>query len=247
MRTSKGLVTPCVGKMGVGKFGYFDRFSLSAHVFLPELNAGTVVSKMALADRGAGYNLHITEDGKVQLNLVKRWLDDSLRVETKKAIPTGRWVHLLATYDGTRTAASIQLYIDGVRADHKANLDGINQSFASDEPVRIGAGNSNFHGLVDDVRIYDRVIESAEVTSLAETRSLKELLAVPVEKTLPLAYGKLHYYFSRIGGPDSLTSIVREADQARRTFAEFRRSLPTVMVMEEIRDSFLTIFRLYLG
>jgi hypothetical protein len=216
------------------KFGYFDRFSISAHVFMPELKAGTVVSKMDLVDRGAGYNLHITNDGKVQLNLVKRWLDDSLRVETKAAISTGRWVHLLATYDGTRTSAAIQFYVDGQRTTHKANLDGINQSFASDEPVRIGAGNSNFHGLIDDVRIYDRVIESAEVSSIAETRSLKELLTVPVEDGSSLAHDKLTYFFWRVGGPQALISNVRNADQTRRALSEFRRSLPTVMVMQEM-------------
>lgn len=217
-----------------GKFGYFDRFSLSAHVFMPKLKAGTVVSKMLLIDRGAGYNLHITDDGKVQLNLVKRWLDDSLRVETKAAIPAGRWVHLLATYDGTRTSAAIQLYIDGVRTAHKANLDGINQSFASDEPIRIGAGNSNFHGLIDDVRIYDRVVENAEISSIAETRNLQDLLALPVDEISTLAQDKLTYFFSRVGGPKSLVSIVRNADRTRRALSEFRRTIPTVMIMDEM-------------
>ena len=228
--TGQGFVELAEG----GKFGYFDRFSLSAHVFMPELKAGTVVSKMLLIDRGAGYNLHITDDGKVQLNLVKRWLDDSLRVETKTAIPAGRWVHLLATYDGTRTSAAIQLYVDGVRTAHKANLDGINQSFASDEPIRIGAGNSNFHGLIDDVRIYDRVIESAEISSIAETRSLKELLRLPVDETSTVAHDKLTYFFWRVGGPKSLVSIVRKSDQTRRALSEFRRTIPTVMVMQEM-------------
>jgi len=217
-----------------GTFGYFDRFSLSAHVFMPELKAGTVVSKMLLIDRGAGYNLHITDEGKVQLNLVKRWLDDSLRVETKAAIPAGRWVHLLATYDGTRTSAAIQLYVDGVRVAHKANLDGINQSFASDEPFRIGAGNSNFYGRIDDVRIYDRVVESAEISSIAETRSLKDLLALPLDKISPLAHDKLTYFFWRVGGPKSLVSTVRNADRTRRALSEFRRTIPTVMVMQEM-------------
>jgi hypothetical protein len=217
-----------------GKFGYFDRFSISAQILMPELKPGTVVSKMELIDRGAGYNLHIASDGKVQLNLVKRWLDDSLRVETTAAVPTGRWVHLLATYDGTRTSDSIRIFIDGIEAERKVNLDGINQSFESDEPVRIGAGNSNFHGLIDEVRIYDRVIEAAEVSSLAETRSFKELLAVPVEDSSSLVLDKLTYYFSRVGGSEFLTSIVGNADQTRREVFEFRRTIPTVMVMQEM-------------
>ena len=217
-----------------GEFGYFDRFSLAAHVFLPTLRAGTVISKMELVDRGTGYNLHITDEGKVQLNLVKRWLDDSLRVETTVAIPTGRWVHLLATYDGTRTSDSIRIFVDGIKAEHKANLDSINQSFASDEPVRVGAGNANFHGLIDDVRIYDRVIEYPEAYPIAETRGLHELLATPRKSDTHQASGKLRYFFWRVGGPDSIVSVVLEAESARRILAEYRRSLPTVMVMQEM-------------
>ncbi|MDA0919372.1 MAG: DUF1553 domain-containing protein [Planctomycetota bacterium] len=217
-----------------GAFGYFDRFSLAARVFLPTLHAGTVVSKMELIDRGAGYNLHITDEGKLQLNLVKRWLDDSLRVESTVAIPAGRWVHIMATYDGTRTSDSIRLFIDGMKVEHKANLDSINQSFASDEPFRIGAGNSNFYGLIDDVRIYDRVIEYPEAYPIAEPRGLHELLALSRESSTHSATGKLQYYFWREGGPDEVVSIVQKTESARRALAEFRRTTPTVMVMREM-------------
>ena len=217
-----------------GKFGYFDRFSLAAYVFLPELRAGTVISKMELTNRGAGYNLHITDEGKVQLNLVKRWLDDSLRVESTVAIPTGRWVHLLATYDGTRTSEAIRIFIDGVKAKHNANLDSINQSFETEEPVRIGAGNSNFHGLIDDVRIYDRDIEYSEASPLAEPRELRELLAAAAESDSRQSSHKLMYFFSHVGGPADLVSVVQDAESVTRKLAEFRRSLPTAMVMQEM-------------
>ena len=220
----------------VASLGYFDAFSLGAHVLLPKLQAGTVLSKMELVDRGAGYNLHITDSGKVQLNLVKRWLDDSLRVETVDAIPAGKWVHIFATYDGTRVSDSIRIYIDGKPAPHKANLDGINQSFASDDPVRIGAGNSNFRGQIDDARIYDRVVEASEIQVIAEPRPVKELLETPDGELSDAGAGKLKYYFNHHAAPPTLLAAIRAAELATKHVNEFRDALPTVMVMEELPE-----------
>lgn len=218
----------------IAKLGYFDAFSLGAHVFLPNLKAGTVISKMKRIDRGSGYNLHINDAGKVQLNLVKRWLDDSLRVETLDSIPAGKWVHVFATYDGTRVSNSIRIYINGKLAPHKANLDGINQSFASDEPVRVGAGNSNFHGRIDDARVYERVINVHELQVIAEPRSIAKLLEDP--PLLGTGLGKLSYYWNHVAAPAPILKAIVDAEAAAKRLEDFRASLPTLMVMEEMRE-----------
>jgi hypothetical protein len=215
------------------KFGYFDSFSFGAHVNMPKHVAGTVLSKMELVDRGSGYNLHITEDGKVQVNLVKRWLDDSLRVESVDSIPTGKWVHIFATYDGTRVSDSIRIYVDGKDVEHKANLDGINQSFASDDPVRIGAGNSNFQGLIDDARIYSGVINERQLQPIAEHRTVGELLdESPVDQGR-LAQAKLRYYFTHVAASKEIRKAVADFENSQAQYDEFVRTIPTVMVMQE--------------
>ena len=53
---------------------------------------------MTHVDEGDGYTLHL-ENGRVQLNLVKRWLDDAIRVETERRLEPERWYHVIATYD----------------------------------------------------------------------------------------------------------------------------------------------------
>ena len=218
----------------VAKFGYFDSFSFGAHIFMPKLKSGTVLSKMELVDRGSGYNLHITEDGKVQVNLVKRWLDDSLRVESVDSIPTGKWVHVFATYDGTRVSDSIHIYIDGEPGLHKANLDGINQTFASDDPVRIGAGNSNFHGLIDEVRIYDRVLNDGEILALSEPRSIHDLLQTPDDKSRRNSRTKLALFFLEQAAPENLRTAYRNSKDTRNAWLQYPRTIPTVMVMREM-------------
>ena len=217
----------------VARFGYFDKFSISAKVFLSEHRAGTIVSKMELVDRGAGYNIHVTDKGTVQVNFVKRWLDDSLRVETTKPLPVGRWVNVLMTYDGTRTAKSIRVFFDAAPIDTIANLDGINQSFASDDPLRIGAGNSNFHGQIDDVRIYNRQLSNIESLKQGVPESIRDLLNRPGRKTSAEG-SKLSFYFWEVAGPDPLRDSWRALQQADADTTRQVESFPTVMVMQEM-------------
>ena len=69
----------------VGRFGYFDSFTLAAWVRPSGPDAGTIVSRMIDADDGTGYSLSL-KGGKLQVNLVQRWLDDAIRVETAECL-----------------------------------------------------------------------------------------------------------------------------------------------------------------
>jgi mono/diheme cytochrome c family protein len=237
----------------VAKFGYLDSFSFGAWVFREKGQSGTIISKMELVDRGAGYNLHVTESGTVQVNLVKRWLDDSLRVETSKPLPLGKWVHVFATYDGSRVAGydadhdpepegglkdwnrfpGITIYVDGLAVAKKPNLDGINQTFASDEPLRIGIGNSTLNGLIDDVRIFDRPLEPWEVCVLAEPSSIGELLSHEFGQLTFVGRTKLQRFGNLIAGPKEHVAAHRGAYNLERERARVIKSLPRLMIMEE--------------
>lgn len=240
----------------VAKFGYMDAFSLGARVYINAHKSGTILSRMEPIDRGAGFNLHVTDKGTVQLNLVKRWLDDSLRVETVEPIPTGRWVHVFATYDGSRVsgewprlepgrnrpdwqmADGITIYIDGERAEKRVNLDGINQSFTVEEPLRIGAGMSNFHGLVDDVRVYDRKLDNPEVRVVASHESIEELHdRIDTHKKAAEAHdaGALKYWFfaEQFAGPPQEVAHFREVRANQQKINKWYASVPKLMVMEE--------------
>ena len=106
----------------------------------PEHDAGTVL----VADVGRRPMptaiACCSQDGKVQVNLVKRWLDDSFRVETDGPLPAAGWHHVMATYDGSRLAAGVKIYVDGQPQTIKVLLDELNQSFKTAEPLRIGGG-----------------------------------------------------------------------------------------------------------
>jgi predicted phage tail protein len=85
--------------------------------------------------------------------------DNDLRGTTQVAI--GAWTHLAATYDGT----TLRLYVNGALASSQSVSGAI---IASTGALRIG-GNSiwgeYFNGLVDEVRIYNKALTAAEITT----------------------------------------------------------------------------------
>lgn len=81
-------------------------------------------------------------------------------------VPLDEWHHYVMTYDDN----TLQLYIDGVFITSTAKNF---VSTFSNESVRVGSSlnwenNRALDGAVDDIRIYNRVLSSSEVTALYE-------------------------------------------------------------------------------
>ena len=217
-------------------FGYRDHFTLSAWIRPDRVDRGTVLSRMTDVVEGKGYYVDF-EKGHIRVNLITRWLDDSIRVQSARPITAGNWRHLAVTYDGTRLAKGIHLFLDGRPVPLTVNYDFINQSFESNEPLRLGGGGGaegRFEGLLDEVRIYDRDLSAAEVSVLATPQTIPELVSIPRDRRTPGQVAKLRDYFTAKHATPlhrhAVTSL-RGLLQQQRTFLE---ELPTVMVMQEL-------------
>jgi len=220
----------------VGKFGFYDKFSLAAWVLPEGERGGTVLSRMTDAEHGDGYYV-VLADGRLQLNLVKRWLDDALRVETETRLAPGAWQHVVVTYDGSRLASGVQLYLDGKLQTLKVVLDLLNQTFETKEPLRIGGGNGpdgRFHGLIDDVRIFGDVLSEAEVQILATPEEIGSLRLIPADRRSPFQKVKLQAAFLERSAPMPMREARARLEDLRRERSRFIESLPTTMVMEEM-------------
>ena len=82
--------------------------------------------------------------------------------EASASINPLQWNHVAGTYDGN----TIRIYVNGV----EGTSDTYSGSVDRGERLRIGRCNSNsdtINGLVDDVRIYDRVLSTEEIGTLA--------------------------------------------------------------------------------
>ena len=230
----------------IGDFGFFDKFTIAAwiHPDKPRdersdsrgLNGGTIVSRMVDTDRADGYSL-VLENGKLHVNLVKRWLDDAIRVETVESLKPAQWHHVAFSYDGSRVADGIQVYIDGKPAKLKVNLDDLNQSFKTKEPFRVGGGGGKdrrFHGSITHVRIYDRVVARDDLAGLATPDPIERIVFIPAAKRTPGQAHKLASYFLAELAPVHMRRAHQEMLTARDELARFDESLPTTMVMQEM-------------
>ncbi len=228
----------------VAGFGFFDKFSMGAWIKPAGTDAGVILSRMVDTDRADGYGLSV-QNGKLHVQFVKRWLDDAIRIETVEPVPAGQWRHVFVTYDGSRVARGIHVYLDGKPAEVKVNLDDINQSFATREPLRIGAGGGRrFRGAIEDVRIFDDVIAPQDAAAIANVELLAALVAIPKDRRTPAQARKLRTYFLENEAPREIRAAFEGKLAAEKELEKFDAALPTTMVMEEMptpRDAFILL------
>ncbi len=227
----------------IGDFGLFDSFTISARMWIDAGGGGTVVSRMTDVHEGDGYQLAIV-DGKLQFNLVKRWLDDALRIESQQAIEPGRWHHVAASFGGfrgDRLEDAVRLYVDGQAIERTVLLAELNQPFKVKEPLRIGGGGGpemRFRGRIDDVRLFAVEVEPADVELLAVRQSIVDLVPLVREgRASTPATAKLFSYFLKHHAPAELRVCFEQNNAASLALREFGKRLPTVMVMEEMSPS----------
>jgi hypothetical protein len=216
-------------------FGFYDRFTVSAWI-KPTGRGGTIISRMADEPQGEGYSL-VIDHGKAQLNLVKRWLDDAIRVESSATIPPDRWSHIAVTYDGSRLAGGIQMYLDGRPIRLTVLLDELNQTYRSKEPLRIGGGGGDrgrFVGLIDELAVYHDVVAPEDIEVLATKASVGEIVAIkPSSRTAGQAR-KVRRCFLATAAPEPVRELEEQIRQAQRDVEGLIEQIPTTMVMEEL-------------
>ncbi|MCS6851260.1 MAG: DUF1553 domain-containing protein [Gemmataceae bacterium] len=234
----------------VAEFGFYDKFTLSAWVKPASLERGTILSRMTDTARAEGYAVQL-KAGKLQVNLVKRWLDDAIRLETVTALVPDRWQHVCVSYDGSRLARGVRVYVDGQPAEVRVLLDDLNQSFHSSEPFRVGSDGGTehrFRGAIAEVRVYNQALSAEEVRTLATLESVEEIGHIAPERRSLGQQLALRFCFLERAAPEPIRTLAArrvELEEKRQRFVE---SLPTTMVMEELptpRDTFILVRGVY--
>ncbi len=99
-------------------------------------------------------------EGKALLSLTSSIPEDWKGTMSNFSIVDGKWHHVLGTYDGS----VMKLFIDGVWHS-EAQVDVVPADTSGG--VLVGLG---FHGQIDDLRIYNRVLEAWEIAEIASAR-----------------------------------------------------------------------------
>ncbi len=218
----------------LANFGYFDSFTVSAWIKPRGDGSGGIVSRSLDGFQREGWALHL-ENGHVQVWLTKRWLDDALRVESESTLTPEKWQHVLMTYDGSRVASGVRIFINGVPQEQTVMLDLLNQSFETTEPLRIGstATGRPFAGDIADVRVYDRALSEDEARIVSVASSIDRLIAIDPSERTDAEASKVRECFLSMAGPDRITQPYAELLRLRRERQQFIQDFPTTMVMVE--------------
>ena len=220
-------------------YDYNDRFSLAAWVY-PGSPDGVILSRSEAfdtADENAGRGVTLVlEEGRPKLKLVGR-MDDWIIVSAREPVPLNRWSHLTATYDGSRLAAGVSFYIDGLAVDAIAELDYSNGGIKTKEPFRIGSGadeSSGFVGSIDEVVVYDRELGSDEALILAVSETLDEIAAIDRNRRTPGQLRKLERAFAGIHGPPRVRTAWADLNRLTREKEALAKRVSSVMIMSEM-------------
>jgi len=92
----------------------------------------------------------------------------STLIASSGALSAGVWTHAAAVYDG----AFMRLYLDGVEVGSTPKSGAISANSGVSAAIGrqpAGAGNQPFAGLIDDVRIYTRALNEADIGGLIST------------------------------------------------------------------------------
>ena len=119
-------------------------------------------------------------------------------LEAASASPLNVWYHVCGTYDGN----TMRIFVDGLLSNSFAIATSV---IFTTQPLTIGRwlGNNTsteqFDGQIDDVRLYSRVLGSAEIRILASRRGIAYEMAPRRWSASQIAAYRARYYSQVIG------------------------------------------------
>ena len=204
-----------------------------------------LLSKMDDAAAYRGYDL-LFEDGKVVVHLIHRWADNAIKVSTKNPVTPNAWHHVLVTYNGSKKAAGLKIYVDGKLEALTVLNDSLKGSILTDKPAHLGRRQSSlpFRGKLDDVQYFTGELNAENAGQLAAghpVTTTSQLLAVRADKRTPAQQSQVRrFYLDRID--KEYSKLKTELADVIRQKAEAEKTPPAVMIMQDLpkpRDTYL--------
>lgn len=214
-----------------------DRFSISFWIKPEDVSQGVILSKQLQNTRRPGLAVEL-EDGKLRFSILTRWVAGVGSVETLEDIPSGQWIHVTLTNDGTQRAKGMEVYLNGdvvdTRTLHNTNsnvIGGIDKA-----RFRIGKGveGEPFIGAIDELRVYDRTLFADEIEILSLPKGIESIAKSKADDLNDKEQAKWNAYYLENVASESLKELDQAYHALRLERVEFYDELPTTMVMEEM-------------
>ncbi len=229
----------------IGNFASDRPFSISVWV-KPSTNDGmAILSKMDESQDFRGYDL-LLSGGKIEMHIVHKWPDNAIKISVKKPVTPNEWHHIVATYDGKKTAAGIKIFVDSKPEPHDVVQDSLRDSIETQQPFRIGLREKTlpFRGLVDELQLFGNVLDENSVTQLAAFKPVTgfaDWVSVPKEQRTEEQRQQIQqFYLNRID--TEYSSAQTKLATAKQEKTAIEGSTAAVMVMREMnppRETFI--------
>ena len=223
---------------GIKDITRHDPLSISLHVFCPEPKDRAVIlhsgpGLYSQAADASGFEL-LLEKGRLRWSCIALWPGSAASIETAEPFPTGRWVHVTATYDGSSSASGLRLHLDGVPSTTEIVNDNLDRPIVAGE-FRAGARPRDDRGFarggIDEVRLFRTTLAAADVTSLHGT-PLDDCLARAKQGEPAAREAMREWYFRHIDTP--VIEARNAAIEARKDLYDRHLDrIPAIMCMAE--------------
>ncbi len=225
----------------VGVFRKSQPFSIGIRVRIPkDLKEGVIFHKSDFERlyNFRGYHLYL-RDGKLEANLAYVAPSNAITRVSEINAPTGKWIHLTMTYDGSSRAEGLRLYMDGRQLAMNTEIDQLTKDIIFSRKVQPGLqiggwgrGLGFKNGLVDDIAVYDRELTAYEIQVLCGQADWGSIVNTPAAELSGSQLSRLRDYFlSAISG--NMRDIRKELTHWRTTLADSMQQVKELMVMQE--------------
>lgn len=147
-------------------------FSISCWVYvLPLSKSKHVINKVNVSNHE--WHLYITSTNKVTITLMNSSPSSYIQITTNNSITTNSWNHIVVTYNGSKTASGLKIYIDRIEQSYSIESVGTYVGMANGTaPVRVGNWSTQntsdqFPGYIDELGIWkNRELTESEISYL---------------------------------------------------------------------------------
>jgi hypothetical protein len=249
------------GQVSFGNAGAFDSAQAFTVAFWLRAGGPSGMSILQRYDQSpktsAGYEVALDYCGRNGCSIIVRMKGaDSgslLEVKSKQGVqfdendngePAEHWNHVAVSYDGSRRAKGVQIYIDGRNVDTTVVQDRLGAASFARGDLQVGnkEWGTPFKGSLSDLRFYNRRIYGAEAYELGLLHPLSHTLAIPEDKRTAEQKEWLRSYFVKDAGNPAEKQLNVDYTQFSRGLNELNQEIPSTMVMHEMakpRETFV--------
>jgi hypothetical protein len=216
---------------------FWVRWSSSANALLqqvsdPESRRGFEI----LLEKGVPIG-DLKRGAELVLRFTNQWPSDALEVRPAKLVEQNVWTHIAIISDGSTRGSGLKFFFNGQPVDARITKDSLSRIALDGGTLQIGnkALAVPYKGQIDDIRIYERALDTPELDLLAIHEPARSILVAPGSKSRDQRT-RIREYFLKFEAPEALRNAYAELKELKEEKAKLDKIVPNTMIMAEMHD-----------